>query len=139
MSQQSISVLTLSVTTSSAVTEARAVGFDCAQATVQGQKVMGVAATDAASGETLAVVTHGTAVMESGAAISIGDSVMVDVDGKAIAVTGALGVASGGTAVTSAAANGAILNGADLPEFVLGDALQAAAGAGEFIEIMLRR
>ncbi len=139
MSQQSISVLTLTVTASSAVTEGRAVGFDGAQASTQGQKIMGVAVTDAASGGVLAVVTHGTAIMESGAAISVGDSVMVDSDGKAIAVTGALGVASGATAVTSSAANGAILDGADLPEFALGDALQAAAGAGEFIEIMLRR
>lgn len=139
MSQQSISVLTLTVTASGAVTEGRAVGFDGAQATTQGQKVMGVAVTDASSGEALAVVTHGTAVMETGAAVAVGDSVMVDTDGRAIPVTGALGVASGATPVTSSAANGAILAGADLPEFVLGDALQAAAAAGAFIEIMLRR
>ncbi len=139
MSQQSISVLTLTVTASGAVTEGRAVGFDGVQAGVQGQKVMGVAVTDAADGEALALVTHGTAIMESGAAVAVGDSVMVDASGRAIAVSGDLGVAAGATGVTSTAANGAILSGADLPEYALGDALQAASAAGEFIEIMLRR
>lgn len=139
MSQQSISVLTLTLVASSTVGESRIVGFDGAQATTQGQKVMGPSMTEAASGEVMAVVTQGTAIIETGAAISVGDSLITDSVGRAIPVTGGLTVATGAVAVTSSAANGAILSGADLPEYVFADSLQSAAAAGEFIEVLLRR
>ena len=139
MSQQNISVLTLTLIASGSVVENRAVGFDGAQATTQGQKVMGSAMTVAANGETLGVITHGTAIMETGAAIAVGDSIITDVQGRAMAATGSVTVASGAVAVTSSAANGALLQGADLPEFVFADALQPASAAGEFIEVLLRR
>ncbi|MBF0370980.1 MAG: DUF2190 family protein [Magnetococcales bacterium] len=138
MSQQNISVLTLTVTASGTVTTARGVGYDGAQATTAGQKVMGIAMTGAAAGESLAVVTKGTAIVESGAAIAIGDSLMVDTQGRVTPVTGNLSIGSGATPVTSTAANGEILTGADLPEYLVGDALQAASAAGKFIEILLR-
>ena len=127
MTQQRIAVLTRAITASGAVLEGRAVGFDGSQAAIRGQKVMGVAVTDASSGEALFVVTHGTAVMETGAAVSIGDSVMVDADGKVVPASGGIGVTS------------SVANGTDLPEFVFADALQAASAAGEFIEVLLRR
>ena len=139
MSQQSISVLTLTVTADGAITNFRAVGFDGAQATVQGQKVMGVAIADAANEDDLAIVTCGTTSVEVGAIIAQGDSLIVDTSGRAIPATGALGVASGGMTVASTAANGAILEGADLPEFIFADAMEAASAVGEFIEILLRR
>ncbi len=137
--QQSIALLTLTIAASGAVARARAVGFDGAQATVQGQKVFGVATTDAADGVDMAVTTNGTAVIETGAAVAVGDSLIVDADGRAIPATGDLSVAAGATGVTSSAANGAILAGADLPEYVFADAIWDAAGSGEFIEVMLRR
>lgn len=139
MSQQSISVLTLTVVATGTIAAGRAVGFNGAAIGTQGQKPMGIAMTAASQGSALAVVTLGTAVVESGAAITLGASLIADSQGRAIPVTSALRVASGATPVTSSAANGAILQGADLPEHVIGDALQAASGAGEFIEILLRR
>lgn len=139
MSQQNISVLTLTMIASGAVTENRALGFDGAQADTQGQKVMGTAMTSALNGEALGVVTHGTAIIESGAAVAVGDSIMSDAQGRAIPATGTLALAAGVVAVTSSAANGAILEGGDLPEYLFADALQPAVGAGEFIEILLRR
>lgn len=134
---QSITTLALTKVAIGAVTACRAVGFDGAQATVQGQKVLGVAHTDAADGSELTINTRGTAMIEAGAAIAVGESLIVDAQGRAIPTTGNLAVAAGATAVTSTAANGEILTGGDLPEFVFADALEAAA-AGEFIEVLLR-
>ncbi|MBF0180719.1 MAG: DUF2190 family protein [Magnetococcales bacterium] len=139
MSQQSISVLTLTVVATGAIAAGRAVGFNGATVSTQGQKPMGIAMTAATAGAALAVVTHGTAVVESGAAITLGAALIADNQGRSIPSSGALQVAAGATAVTSSAANGAILAGGDPPEYVIGDALQAASGAGEFIEILLRR
>lgn len=139
MSQQNISVLTLTMIASGTVLENRAIGFDGAQSDSQGQKVMGTAVTSAADGEAMAVVTHGTAIIETGTAVTVGDSIITDAQGRAIPVTSVLGLASGAVAVTSSAAHGAILEGADFPEFVFADALQAASGAGESIEVLLRR
>ncbi|MBF0272811.1 MAG: DUF2190 family protein [Magnetococcales bacterium] len=139
MSQQSISVLTLTVMASSAVSACRAVGFNGAVIAVQGGKPMGVAMTAATQNSALAVVTHGTAVAESGAPITLGAPLIADTQGRVIPATSTLRLAAGATAVTSSAANGPILEGGDPPEFVLGDALQPASGAGEFIEILLRR
>ena len=139
MSQQNVAILTLTLVASGAVTENRAVGFNGGQATVAGQKVMGTSMTRAASGEPFGVVTHGTAVIEAGAAISVGQSLITDSQGRAVPVSGALTVASGAVAVTSSAANGTLLHGADLPEFVFADAVQAAGGAGELVEVLLRR
>lgn len=115
MSQQNISILTLTLVASGTVVEHRAVGFDAVQANIQGQKVMGTAMTAAASGATYGVVTHGTAIIETGAAVTVGDSLIADSQGRAIPATGVL------------------------PEFVFADALQSASGTGEMIEVLLRR
>ncbi|OIO55492.1 MAG: hypothetical protein AUJ55_10150 [Proteobacteria bacterium CG1_02_64_396] len=136
---QSIATLTLIFTASGAVAANRAIGFDGAQATVQGQKVQGVNRYAAADGEDGAAEASGTTVIETGGAFSVGDSLIVDSSGRAIASTGALAVAAGATAVTSSAANGAILTGGDLPEYIFADALEASGGAGEFREVFLRR
>jgi hypothetical protein len=138
MSQQNISVLTLTLIASSAITANRAVGFDGIQATSQGQKVMGASVTDAETGNSVAVITHGSAILEAGAAITLGDSLIADSQGRVIPAS-VLGVASGATPVTGTAANGAVLEGAELPDFVVADALQAASGAGKMIEVLLRR
>ncbi|WP_130471743.1 DUF2190 family protein [Candidatus Magnetaquicoccus inordinatus] len=139
MSQQNISILTLTVIASGAVTEHRAIAFNGSQATQAGQKVMGSSVSRAATGEPLAVVTCGTAIIEAGAAITVGQSLICDSQGRAVPTTGSLTVGSGAVAVSSSAANGAILLGGDLPEFVFADALQAASAAGELIEVLLRR
>jgi len=133
-------LLELSLTASGAVTGLRCVGFSGAQAGTQGQKVAGVARYDAASGEVFPIIASGTAVVEAGAAITVGQSLIADSQGRAIPATGSLALAAGAIAVTSSAANGAaILSGADLPEYVFGDALEAADGSGRKIEVLLRR
>jgi len=115
MSRQAISLLDLTVRASGAVTEHRAVGYDGAQATVQGQKVLGVSRYAAPAGTDVAATVAGTAVVETGAEIDIGDSLICDAQGRAM------------PAVDDGSA-----------EYVFGDALQAAGAAGAFIEIKLR-
>jgi len=135
---QSNPIQTETVQASGAITAHRAITFAGAQATVQGEKVQGVSRTAAEDGKNVAIDTMGTTIIETGAAISNGDSLIVDGQGRAIPTTGNLAVGAGATAVTSTAANGSILTGADLPEFVFADAKGAAAGAGELIKIKLR-
>lgn len=136
---QNISLLPLTVKASGAVAARRAVGFDGAQVSVQGAKVMGVADYGAAGGEHYTATAVGTAVMETGAVVAVGDSLIADAQGRAIPSTGALAIKAGAVAVTSTGANGAILQGGDAPEFVFADALQAAGSSGRFIEVLLRR
>jgi len=139
MSKQALSVFSPSVRASGAVVAYRCVGFDGAQISTAGAKVMGVAEYGADDGQLVPVVVVGTATVETGAAVDVGDSLIVDAEGRAIPTTGALAVKAGATAVLSTAASGVILAGAELPEFVFADALEAAAGAGAFIEVLLRR
>jgi len=140
MGKQSIPTLVLSFTASGAVSAMRAVGFSGAQATVQGQKVLGVSPRVVSSGGVSDVAVGGSTVIETGAAFAVGASLIVDSQGRAIAVTGKLAIDAGATAVTSTAANGSgVLVGADLPEYVFADALEASGGVGEFVEVLLRR
>ena len=127
----------LSLIAAGAVAANRAIGFDGAQATVQGQKVAGVSQYAAADGEAFAATTAGEAVIESGGEIAVGDSLISDDEGRAIAA-GALAIDAGATPVTSSGATGP-LEGADLPDFVFADALEAAATAGKFIRVLMRR
>lgn len=136
---QYIDTLTLRVRTTGAVTARRFVTFAGAQVAAAGAKALGVARHNAeGAGEELAVIARGTAIIESGGAVAVGATVVSDNQGRA--VTGvALAVVSGATAVTSSAANGAgILVGSNLPSHPMGDALQGATAAGQFIEILLR-
>ncbi len=136
MSQQGIALLTLPVVASGAITQYRGVGFNQAQATVAGQKIMGIARRSAAAGADTEVVTKGTCVAEAAAAFAVGVALSIDAFGKVQTAT-ALQVAAGATAVTSSAANGAILSGGDPPQFIVGYALQAAAANGDLVEILL--
>jgi hypothetical protein len=140
MSQQALSLMALSISAAlSAVTEYRVVDYAGVQATVQGQKVMGVAKRGAITGDGFEVAVIGTAVVEAGAAFAVGASLIVDASGRAIASSGKLGIAAGATAVTSTAANGLILTGGDASEYVFADALQAAVAIGDKVEVLLRR
>lgn len=140
MSKQALSILNISIPVApSAVTEYRAVDFAGAQATAQGQKVMGVANRGALQNDGYEATVLGTAVIEAGAAFSVGASLIVDSQGRAIASSGALMIAAGATSVTSSSANGAILAGGDSPEYVFADALQAASSTGDKVEVLLRR
>jgi hypothetical protein len=138
MSGSYIDLLTLRVRASGAVTRRRFVGFGGAQLNAVGLKGMGVAHHDAVDGEDLRLTVSGTAIVEAGGPLVVGATVVTDAQGRAI--SGAvMGVLAGAVAVTSAAANGAILTGADTPIFAMGDALTPATAAGQFIEVLLRR
>lgn len=138
MSKQRIAILTLSIVATGAITAHRGVGYDDAQAAAAGQKIKGVATSDAAQGDSITVDAIGTTIIESGGAFDPGDALAIDADGRAVEAS-SLAVAAGATPVTSGAANGAaVLTGGILPQYVFADALQAATGAGQFVEVKLR-
>lgn len=139
MPSQDISVLSLTLNAAGAIAAYRAVKANGAQATAQGEKVIGVAAYAADDGKDFPAIVLGTAKVEAGAAFAVGDSLIVDAQGRAIAKTGNLAIEAGATQVTSSAANGEILTGADFPEYVFADALEAAGQAGDIVEVLLRR
>lgn len=132
-------VLTRTVTAAGAVARGRAVGFDGAQIATAGAKPLGIAHHAASTGQQLAVGTIGSVIAEAGAEITVGQALALDSSGRVVPAA-ALAVAAGATPVTSGAANGAaVLTGGVTPQHVVGDALQAASGAGQFLEILLRR
>lgn len=148
MSRANISLLSLTVVAAGVIAAFRGVGFDSLQATVAGQKIQGFAKTAAAAiGDAVTVEAKGTVIAETGGVFAKGDALTVDANGRVVAAT-ALAVANptvnaGAVAVTSTAANGAIvtqgaITGGVLPQFVCADALEASGGAGEFVEILMR-
>jgi hypothetical protein len=106
---QSISLLTLSRTAAAALTAARFVSTGNGVPGA-GANTLGVTRTDAASGALVAVDAVGTAVVEASAAIADGASIETTNDGRAVTKTTGIAVAR---------------------------ALQAAAGAGDKIEVLL--
>lgn len=109
---QKLSLLTHTVTASGDVTVHRFVGFDGAQVAAVGGKALGVATFAAKDGQDLAVDVIGTAVVETGGAFSAGDDLVSDATGRAI-----VNPEVGG-------------------EIVVARALDDAAGAGEFVEVL---
>ena len=110
MSKQSISLLTLSIAASGAIVANRFVTPARDQA-VADENTLGVATTEAADGDVLAVDVLGTAIVEAGAAVAAGATLKADANGKAI------------TWVTSGAK--------------VAVALDAASADGDFIEVLL--
>ena len=114
MSRQCITTLSLTYTATGAVAANRAIGFNGAQASVAGQKVLGVSPRAAATGTNSDVSVTGTALIEAGAAVAAGASLIVDAAGRAVTATGTAG------------------------EFIFADALEAGT-AGRVFEVLLRR
>ena len=110
MSKQAISLLALPVTLSATVAACRFNTFAGAQSGA-GENSLGVVRTGGGSGDKVTADVMGTAIVEAGAAVTGGDTVKADSTGRAI------------TWVTSGAK--------------LGQALQAAGAAGDFIEVLL--
>lgn len=110
MSAQSTPVLTLTVTLTGAVSAHRFVTPSGAQAAADAN-TLGVARTAGAANDRVPVDVLGTAIVEAGAAIAAGAAVKSDANGRAIAW------ATSGAKV--------------------GIALQAAATAGDLIEVFL--
>jgi len=140
MGQQARDMFNLSFpSATAAITQFRGVDFSGVPIAVAGAKCAGIAKRSAAIGQPFEAVTLGTAICEAGAAITVGQPLAMDATGRVVPAT-ALQIAAGATAVTSAAANGATdLTGGIPPQWVVGDALEAAAAAGAFIEVLLSR
>jgi len=151
MGQQRISILDLSTVATSIVAAYRGVDFNGAQITAANAKIYGISKHAAAIGEALELGVLGTMTCEAGAAITKGAALAMDTTGRVVAATtltaavGSLAVGTGAVAMTSTAANGAVITGAptltggDLPQFIVGHALEAAGAAGAFIEVLLSR
>lgn len=140
MGQQAKDIFSLSFPSApSAVTQCRGVDFSGAQIAVAGAKCAGIAKRSAALGQSFEAAVLGTAVCETGAAITAGQPLAMDATGRVVPAS-SLAIAAGVTAMTSVAANGANdLTGGVLPQWVVGDALESAAAAGGFIEVLLSR
>ena len=140
MARQSAPLQALTYIATAAHPAYRGIGFSGALASAAGQKILGVSQrASEGAGKANDAVVAGTTIIEAGGEFAVGASLIVDAQGRAVAAS-ALAVAAGATAVTSGAANGsAVLSGGDLPQFVFADALEASGGAGEFVEVLLRR
>lgn len=102
MAASSTSILVLTVTAAASITAGRAVTAAGAVSTAAGN-ALGIAQTDASSGDPVPVNVIGTAVATAGAAITAGAAVEVGTAGKV--VTRSAGVTIG-RALTAAAADG---------------------------------
>jgi predicted deacylase len=109
MSKQFIPVLTITRKATAGITAHRFVSYAGALVAAAAA-ALGVSRTDALAGDDFSVDVQGTAVVEAGGAIAEG--AQVEADASARAVTKNAGV-------------------------VLGRALQPAAAAGDFIEVLL--
>jgi len=140
MGQQSRSLFTLSFPSApGAVARGRGVDFTGAQIAAAGARGAGIARRDAALGESFEASAIGTEVCESGGVFNAGDRLAFDAQGRVVAAS-ALAIAAGAVAMASVAANGATdLTGGILPEWIVGDALEASSGAGVFVEVLLAR
>lgn len=110
MSKQNTPILTLTHRLTGTVAQYRFVTPAGAQAGADAY-TLGVSRVAGVSGDDIAVDVLGTAIVEAGAAVAAGASLKSDASGRAI------------TWATSGAK--------------VGIALQAASGAGEFIEVLL--
>lgn len=109
MAATSIATLTLTTQATGSVAESRFITYAGAQAGAAAN-TMGVNQYSVSLSELAAVVVSGTAIVEAGAAIAAGAALETDASGRAV-------TKSAGPTV--------------------GRALQAASGAGSFIEILL--
>jgi hypothetical protein len=124
--------------TNAPITANRFVGYNGEQATVQGQKVAGVAQYDQVVGMPYAATAIGTEFVEASGTINVGDPIISDNVGRAM-VANAQAIAAGAVAVTSVAANGSSdIVGSEPTEHLLGYALSGATAAGQWVEVRLK-
>lgn len=102
-------IFTTSVAATAALTTGRAVSYTGTVPNA-GATALGIAETDAAIGEQVAVSVHGTAIAEAGGAFVVGDQLQVGTGGKLVLQTT-------GTVVARA--------------------MQAAAADGDLVEVLL--
>jgi hypothetical protein len=110
MSRQAISVLALSILAAGSITKQRFVKADGTQAGADANTI-GVARSDASSGQYVTVDALGTAYVEAGGSITAGATIETDASGRAV------------TWATSG------------PKVAI--ALEASTGSGQIIEVLL--
>lgn len=100
---------------------------------------VGVTDDDYVSGDNMAVVYSGIAVVQTAGAISVGGEVTATTAGKALAAVAVSATVPGsGTTVTSSSAQPAMtMAGSALPAKIRGLALDASSGSDEYIRILL--
>lgn len=103
--QSSISVLTITAVATAKITAKKFVGYNGAPAGA-GEAVLGIAQTDAATGDAFAVDVIGVFDLVAGAAIPAGSAVQVDAQGAPIVKAAGVQI---GTALTAAANPGDIV------------------------------
>ena len=97
----------------------RAVGFDCNQVSSIGHKVFGISSTKSDNGEDFLITVIGKAVVEVGGhPINVGDSLITDVEGRAV------------PSDTNYYPNYGVN--------VFGYALESSKGVGSLIDVLLR-
>ncbi|NRA88998.1 MAG: DUF2190 family protein [Rhizobiales bacterium] len=86
MSRTENILFAVSKTSTVAVTARRFIGFDGEQATVLGQKILGVSQTDAQIGDLYAVSALGVVLVEAAVNITAGDEIASNANAKAVIV-----------------------------------------------------
>lgn len=112
MSKANISLMTLTVIATAAVVANRCITLAGAYPAAAGL-ALGVTRSNGAIGDALPVDVHGTAIIEAGAAITADATLMVGADGKVIT------------------------HDNDGDKHTVGRALEAAAGDGSLLEVLL--
>jgi hypothetical protein len=112
MSSQNISLLGLTIRATGAITKYRFVTAAGAHPTQPGQVAFGVACFGGVAGDDITVETIGTAKLEAGGAVAIGDLLETDASGRAVKQSTTYGIG-------------------------LARALQAASSSGDLIEAFL--
>lgn len=142
MSEQYYPISTRGIKAAADIVKQRFIGYNLQQVAVVGGRARGVSMNDALTGRDCDLIERGSAPVVSGGVFAAGEPIMSDAQGRAVlAANLTASVDVGATPVTSTAANGAIITlaGANLPQHVLGVALEASTGADEIHEIDLWR
>jgi hypothetical protein len=132
---QSNPLLALTMTPVAAVPACRAVAYDGELVDTAGARVFGVSQYAIPAGRAGAVTVAGTATIETGAAVGVGDALISDAAGRAIPAA-ALAIQSGVTTLTSTLSSGNFV-GAILPQHIFAGAMEVATGPGQYIQILL--
>ena len=104
---------TRTVTAAGPITVSRCVGYDSLATTTAGARPHGIAIFDGIVGDRVTIVTEGSAVAEAGAAITIGQPLATDAQGRLVPAT--------------------------VGQFVFCRALGAVSGAGKYFEAHITR
>lgn len=101
------------VTLAGSATTCRCIGYDSLQVSTAGAKPWGIAKYGGVVGDRIAIVTEGSAVVEAGAAITMGNPLATDAQGRLVPATAG--------------------------QYIFAKALGAVPSAGQFVEVHITR